>query len=109
MEIIGKIALYFAGFGALAGVISGVLSIAGVTGWAGLLVAILFIYILVYKLIPFALGAAGPTSLTPASGQVPKAPQAQQIPDKRKIFTTGFTPFFVMWLVLWIMVYTLII
>jgi hypothetical protein len=107
MEIIGKIALYSAGFGALAGIISAVLSIAGISGWVGLLIAILCIYVLVSRLIPSALSAAKPAP--PAPGQTPTMPQAQEIPDKRKIFTTGFFPFFVMWLVLWIMVYTLII
>ena len=109
MEIIGKITIYSAGFGALAGVVSGVLSSAGVSAWAGLLIAILFIYVLVYKLIPLRLGIAGPTPSAPAPTKATTEPQAQQLPDKRKIFTTGFLPFFVMWLVLWIMVYTLII
>jgi len=109
MEIIGKITIYSAGFGALAGVVSGVLSSAGVSAWAGLLIAILFIYVLVYKLIPLRLGAARPAPSAPTPARVPTEPQAQQPLGKRKIFTTGFWPFLVMWLVLWIMVYTLII
>jgi len=109
MDIIGKITIYSAGFGALAGVVSGVLSSAGVSAWAGLLIAILFIYVLVYKLIPLRLGAARPAPSAPTPARVPTEPHAQQLPNKRKIFTTGFWPFFVMWLVIWIMVYTLII
>jgi len=109
MEIIGKITIYSAGFGALAGVVSGVLSSAGVSAWAGLLIAILFIVVLVYKLIPFTLGVAGPAPPTPTPARAPTEPQGQQLLGKRKIFTTGFWPFFVMWLVLWIMVYTLIV
>jgi hypothetical protein len=109
MDIIGKITLYSAGFGALAGVISGGLSKVGVTGWAGLLIALICIYVLVYKLIPLRLGAAGPTPSAPAPTKVPTEPQAQQLPSKQKIFTTGFLPFFIMWLVIWITVYTLTI
>ena len=110
MEVIGKITLYSAGFGALVGVVSGVLSSAGISPWAGLFIAILCIYVLVYKLVPSALGAAKLAPPTPAPpAQMPTEPQMQQLPGKRKIFTTSFLPFFVMWLVLWIMVYTLII
>lgn len=109
MEVISKITLYSAGFGALVGVVSGVLSSAGISPWAGLLIAILCIYLLVYKLVPSALGAAKPTPSTPAPGQAPTVPQMQQLPGKRKIFTTSSMPFFVMWLVLWIIVYTLTI
>jgi hypothetical protein len=112
MDIVGKITVYSAAFGALAGVVSGVLSHLGVSAWAGLFIAILFICILVYKLIPFTLGIAGPAAPltpTPTPARAPAETQGQQLPDKRKIFSTGFWPFFVMWLVLWIMVYTLFV
>jgi len=111
MEIVGKITIYSAGFGVLAGAISGGLSIAGISPGAGLLIAIIFIVVLVYKLIPFALGAPKPaapaTSPTPA--RPPTEPQVQQLPDRRKIFTNSFWPFVVMWLLLWVLVYTLFV
>jgi hypothetical protein len=112
MEIISKITIYSAGFGALAGAVSGLLSIAGISAGAGLLIAIIFIVVLVYKLIPFGLGTpkpAAPTTTAPAPAKTATEPQAQQPPDKRKIFTNSFWPFVVMWLVLWILVYTLFV
>jgi len=112
MEIIGKITVYSAGFGLLAGAISGGLSLAGISAGAGLLIALIFIVALVYKLIPFALGAAPKPvapAASPAPAQPPIQPQAQQLPDRRKIFTNSFFPFVVMWLLLWVLVYTLFV
>jgi hypothetical protein len=111
MEIIGKITVYSAGFGAIAGAISGGLSHAGISAGAGLLIALILLVVLVYKLIPFALGAPKPVApaASPAPGRPSTEPQAQQLPDRRKIFTNSFWPFMVMWLILWIMVNTLFV
>jgi hypothetical protein len=111
MEIVGKITIYSAGFGVLAGAISGGLSIAGISAGAGLLIALIFIVVLVYKLIPFALGAPKPAApaASPTPARPPTEPQVQQLPDRRKIFTNSFWPFVVMWLLLWVLVYTLFV
>jgi hypothetical protein len=111
MEIISKITVYSAGFGVLAGAISGGLSLAGISAGAGLLIALIFIVALVYKLIPFALGAPKPSppAASPATVRPPTEPQVQQLPDRRKIFTNSFLPFMVMWLLLWVLVYTLFV
>jgi hypothetical protein len=111
MEIISKITVYSAGFGVLAGAISGGLSLAGISPGAGLLIALIFIVALVYKLIPFALGAPKPAApaASPAPVRPPTEPQVQQLPNKRKIFTNSFWPFVVMWLILWVLVYTLFV
>jgi len=111
MEIISKITVYSAGFGVLAGAISGGLSLAGISAGAGLLIALIFIVALVYKLIPFALGPSKPVvpAASPAVDRPTTEPQAQQLPDRRKIFTNSFWPFMVMWLLLWVLVYTLFV
>lgn len=93
MEIVGKITLLFAGWGAIAGCISSFLPQA--QSALALLVAI-FLFYVSYKLAPIAL----------------KIP-AGEFPGGKwtglTAFKKGFFPFFIMWLVLWIMVYTILV
>ena len=95
VEIVGKITLLFAGWGAIAGFISGFLrGMPTEQGGLALLAIFLFLFYVSYKLAPRAL----------------KIP-IQEFPGGKwtgwVAFKKGFLTFFIMWLVLWIMVYTI--
>lgn len=90
MEVVSKITLLFAAFGAITGCVFVPLP-GGPTGFLAGLGIFFGVFYLTYRLTPMALG------IKPA-----------EFPGgKRKIATTGFFPFFIMWLMLWIMVYTI--
>jgi uncharacterized membrane protein required for colicin V production len=90
MEIAGKITLLFAGWGAIAGFISGFLPQA--QSALALLVAISLFYVS-YKLVPVAL----------------KIPPGEFPGGTMKIVTTGISSFFIIWLISWIMVHTIVL
>lgn len=100
MEAVGKITILFAAFGALVGLISGVISSEG----AALLLTIVFFYGS-YRLACSMFGVVKPAPSTPAPA--PTATQVQKPIERRKIATTGALPFFIMWLILWIISYTI--
>jgi hypothetical protein len=103
MKILNKLTLFFAGFGTLAGVISGVISAsqkaisdsAFIRVGIPILLAILFLYAAYKSAVP---------ALKIVIDQLPE--------DERKkirgwhLGWYGFWPYITMWLVLWIVVYT---
>lgn len=107
MDPISKLALVFASVGALAGTLSGIISSPGIA----LLLAILFYYG-AYKLNLTVLGIEKPKAPEAQAPQTPKPPEPKPAPSgltKRKVLTSGFSPFFSTWLVFWIMVYTILL
>jgi plastocyanin len=89
----GKVTLLFAGWGAIAGGISGFLPQA--QSEFALLVAI-FLFYVSYKLL----------TSNKVAPIVLKIPPEEFPGGKRKIVTTGIWSFFIMWLILWIAVYS---
>jgi len=107
MEPASKITLLFAGFGILAGAISGFIPSAGAA-----LVLALFFYYGAYRFALSMFGIGKPSTPTPPTPALPASRLEQkpaQLPDKKKILTSGFIPFFVMWLIAWIMLYTILL
>jgi len=98
MELVGKITLLFAGWGAIAGCVSGLLprSLSPEQGALALLAILFFIFYVSYKLAPHVL---------------------KFLPDEfpggrwtgRTAVKKGFWGFFIMWLILWVMVHTIIV
>ncbi len=98
MELVGKITLLFAGWGAIAGCISGLLprSLSSEQGALALLAIIFFFFYIAYKLAPRVLKFS-PSEFLGGNWTGGTA------------FKKGFWGFFIMWLILWIMVYSIII
>ena len=97
MELVAKITLLFAGWGAIAGVLSGFLRGMPTEQGSFLLLAIfLSLFYVSYKLAPRLL------EFSP--DEFPGGKWTGWIAFKR-----GFWGFFIMWLILWIMTYTILI
>ncbi len=97
MELVAKITLLFAAFGAIAGCVFEVAPIpSDLSGaFAGIIIFFTIFYV-AYKLAPIAL------KFTP-----------EEFPGGRwtgwTAFKRGFSGFFIMWLVLWIMTHTILV
>ena len=97
MELVAKINLLFAGWGAIAGVLSGFLwGLPTDQGSFALLAIFISLFYISYKLAPQVLNFA-----------------PDEFPGGKWVgftaFKKGFWGFFVMWLVLWIMTHTIIV
>ena len=99
MELVAKITFLFAGWGAVAGVLSGLPFLRGMPAGQGgfaLLAIFIFLFYISYKLAPSVL---------------------KFLPDEFPggkwtgwtAFKNGFWGFFIMWLVLWIMTHTILV
>jgi hypothetical protein len=87
MELVSKVAVVAAGFGAIIGALCAFVPNA----WLCLFIMLVFLYP-IYKIVPLAV----------------KVPPAQFPGGKGKMISTSITPYFLMWLVFWVLVYTLI-
>jgi len=97
MELVAKITLLFAGWGAIAGALSGFLrGMPTEQGSLALLAIFFFLFYIPYKLAPNIL------KFSPE--EFPGGRWTGWIAFKR-----GFSGFFIMWLVLWIMTYTILV
>ena len=99
MELVAKITLLFAGWGATAGVLSGFLRgipLGDLEGSLVLLTIFFFLFYVSFKLAPNVL------KFTP-----------EEFPGGKwtgwTAFRKGFFGFFIMWLVLWIMTHTMLV
>jgi len=97
MELVAKITLLFAGWGAIAGVLSGFLrGMPTGQGSFALLAIFLFLFYTPYKLAPKVLKF-----------------KPEEFPGGKwtggTAFKRGFWGYFIMWLILWIMTYTILI
>ena len=94
MELVGKLTIFFAVTGAIAGCISSFL----LNAWYALLIALILFYAS-YKL----------TTREKFKTRVLKISTGGIPGGTKKIVMTGFWPYFIMWLILWVMVYTLLV
>lgn len=94
MELIGKLTIFFAATGAIAGGISGFLP----NSWYALLIALILFYAS-YKLTTYEKFKIKVLKIS--TGGLPGG--------KEKIIMTGFWPYFIIWLIVWVIVYTLLL
>ena len=97
---VGRLTMFFAATGAVAGLISGLISSANIRFniWTPLIA--LFLFYVSYKL----------AAQEKIKNRFLMTPVEESEAEKKfNVLMTGFWSYFIMWLVLWVMVYTLLL